>query len=142
MKPAYVFCPARMHTVLIALSWLLLLSASAPGRCEQVELARLFYTPAQRAQLDAARLRHAQPAKTRHDGESEMPPAPVRYDGVVTRSDGKTIRWVDGRAQVGSTNVNGLKPGQVRANGQVYEPYQILRPQSVEPAVKDKDATP
>jgi hypothetical protein len=47
---------------------------------------------------------------------------------MVIRSDGKTTRWVDGKPQLDGSGVSGLKPGQIRANGKVYEPYQVLRP--------------
>jgi hypothetical protein len=70
-------------------------------------------------------------------------PAPLRYDGVVIRSDGTITRWVDGKAQRDGSAVSGLKPGQIRANGRVYEPYQVLRPRLIEPANPDtKDAAP
>ena len=98
---------------------------------------RLFYTPAQRAQLEAARARNV----TRiNQATPAAGPPPLRFDGMVIRSDGKTTRWVDGKAEVGASSVTGLKPGQIRANGKVYEPYQVLRPQApspVEPAAKE-----
>ena len=61
----------------------------------------------------------------------------------MTRSDGKTTRWVDGKAQVGPSSVSGLKPGQIRADGKVYEPYQVLRPTPAGPAEAEaKETTP
>ncbi len=86
---------------------------------------RLFYTPAERAQLEQAR---ARPASPHAPAARTEPPAPVRYDGVVIRSDGRSTHWIDGRAQPGPAAASGLKPGQVRANGKVYEPYQIVHP--------------
>lgn len=138
MKSFASHCAVRMRLLLAALTGLVFVSLSTPGLAEPTELDRLFYTPAQRAQLNTARLRHTQPAAVQsQDGESAHPPAPVRYDGLITRSDGKTIRWVNGQAQVGPSSVSDLKPGQVRANGRIYEPYQVLRPQSVEPSAKE-----
>ncbi len=99
--------------------------ASDPGR--------LFYTPAQRAQLEAARVRHIERAPG-HDANEDIPP--LRYDGLVVRSDGKTIRWVNGRPQLDASKVGGLKPGQIRAGNKVYEPYQVLRP-AAPPAPKE-----
>ncbi len=58
----------------------------------------------------------------------------MRFDGVVIRSDGNSTRWVNGQPQVGASGVAGLKPGQIRADGKVYEPYQVLRP-SPAPAI-------
>ncbi|MBT9589637.1 MAG: hypothetical protein IV089_01765 [Thiobacillus sp.] len=98
---------------------------------------RLFYTPAQRAQLEAARARNV--TQVRQAGPAVGPP-PVRFDGMVIRSDGKTTRWVDGQPQVGASGVTGLKPGQIRADGKVYEPYQVLRPNPVE--TREKESTP
>lgn len=86
---------------------------------------RLFYTPAQRAQLEAARARNVTEVRA---GSPDAAPPPVRFDGVVIRSDGTSTRWVDGKAQLGASGVAGLKPGQIRAGGRVYEPYQVLRP--------------
>lgn len=137
MKLAVLFRTTHLRMLIIVLASPFLLNVNAPVQAEATELGRLFYTPAQRDQLNAARARHAQPPAARGDTASDMPPAPVRYDGLVTRSDGKTIRWVDGKAQIGAAGVSDLKPGQVRANGQVYEPYQVLRPQLVEPPVKE-----
>lgn len=86
----------------------------------------LFYTPAQRVQLEQARARNI---TQRTSGENAAAPsAPVRYDGVVIRSDGRATHWVDGRPQHEAAGAAGLKPGQVRAEGRVYEPYQVLRP--------------
>lgn len=88
---------------------------------------RLFYTPAQRAQLEAARA-HNGNSHARPDSPRQAAPPPLSYDGVVIRSDGTITRWVNGQPQAGASGVAGLKPGQIRADGKVYEPYQVLRP--------------
>ena len=99
------------------------------------ELGRLFYTPAQRAQLEAARTNKVTQRANRSKRESSTSaPAPVRYDGVVIRSDGTTTRWVDGKTEADAAEVRGLKPGQIRADGKVYEPYQVLRRAAPGPA--------
>lgn len=104
---------------------------------------RLFITPAQRAQLEAARARNPNPAGPGVQAASDSAPAPLRYDGVVIRSDGQTTRWVDGKAQRGSSAVSGLKPGQIRADGRIYEPYQVLQARPSRPAAPvAKDAAP
>ena len=116
---------------------LLLLPA---GLClaEPADLGRLFYTPAQRTALEDARARKvSRLTDPRTPVEATAAPAPQRFDGIVIRSDGAATRWVNGRPEVGPSSVPGLKPGQVRANGKVYEPYQILRPQPSEPRTKD-----
>jgi hypothetical protein len=100
---------------------------------------RLFYTTAQRAQLEAARVRnvtqdrHAAPGVAAPD----VAPPPQRFDGVVIRSDGSSTSWVNGQPQVGASGVAGLKPGQVRADGKVYEPYQVQRPHPAPPATEE-----
>jgi len=129
-----------------ACAWVLALSLGCVGTAgaEQADPGRLFYTPAQRAQLEALRTRSGvtQPGSMQ-PGAPDSAPAPLRYDGMVIRSDGRTTRWVDGKPQRDGSAVSGLKPGQVRANGKVYEPYQVLRPQPSQPAVPDtKESAP
>jgi hypothetical protein len=106
-------------------------------------MGRLFYTPAERAQLENARVHKLtrSAASGKPDAARSAPP-PLRYDGVLIRSDGKTTRWVDGKPQVGTSSVTGLKPGQIRANGKVYEPYQVLRPADPVPPPVAKDSAP
>ncbi|MFZ0107478.1 MAG: hypothetical protein WAK92_11515 [Thiobacillus sp.] len=106
---------------------LMLAAAGLSGAClanPATDPGRLFYTPEQRAQLEAARDRNV--TQTRHASPTATP-APLRFDGMVIRSDGKSTSWVNGRPQVGASGVKGLKPGQIQADGKVYEPYQILR---------------
>ena len=120
--------PTILRKRLAPLPWLLLAMLAGGGEslaAPSTEPGRLFYTPAQRAQLEAARARNATPGK---QANPETGPQPVRFDGMVIRSDGTGTRWVNGRAQVGGSGVADLKPGQIRADGKVYEPYQMLRP--------------
>ncbi len=124
--------------------FLVLLAASGAGgvslAASAADPGRLFYTPAQRAQLEAARARNITQLKP---GTPESGPPPQRFDGMVVRSDGSTTRWVNGQPQAGASGVAGLKPGQIRADGRVYEPYQVLQP--VSPGVAgtdDKESAP
>ncbi len=101
---------------------------------------RLFYTPQQRAQLQDAR---------RRNQTTIRPSAPesttVSFDGLVLRSDGVTTHWVNGRAQSGAppASIRSLKPGQIRADRRVYEPYQVLRPADATAVTPhDKEPTP
>lgn len=132
--------PARhiLHSLIIACLATLPLGAADT---QAAELERLFFTPAQRAEMQTGR---ARPSAARSQlglpGELDAPPAPVQFDGVLIRSDGKTTRWVDGKAQVGTAGIANMKPGQIRANGKLYEPYQVQRPQP--DADKEKDPTP
>jgi hypothetical protein len=111
-----------------------LLALAGSGVSLAADPGRLFYTPAQRAQLEAARARNVTHVETRTPAFSTPP---VRFDGVVIRSDGQGTAWVDGRPQTGTAGVPGLKPGQIRADDRVYEPYQVLRPGPVAPAAKE-----
>lgn len=106
------------------------LGAGGASLAAPAELGRLFYTPAQRAQLESARTHNVTQAASQPQPSS---PPPLRYDGVLMRSDGQTTRWVDGKAQVGPAGVAGLKPGQIRADDKVYEPYQVVRPTPASP---------
>lgn len=111
-----------------------LLTLASSGVSLAADPGRLFYTPAQRAQLEAARARNVTRVETRTPAFSAPP---VRFDGVVIRSDGQGTAWVDGRPQTGTGGVPGLKPGQIRADERVYEPYQVLRPAPAAPAAPE-----
>ena len=114
---------------------------------------RLFYTPAQRAMLANARIHQVTDVpKTLAPREALPEPAPLSFDGVITRSDGvSATHWINGRPHAGqpATNVQRLKPGQTRANNQVYESYQLFRPsrpvvapqQAIDPPIK-REAAP
>lgn len=108
---------------------------------QATEIGRLFFTPAERAQLEAARTRTSGSRAASPAPASDTPPS-VRYDGVVIRSDGKTTRWVDGSAEFDGTGPSGLKPGQIRSDGKVYEPYQILRPLAPPSPPPEKEPAP
>lgn len=100
----------------------------------------LFYTPAQRAQLEQARARNITPTQ-RVGAPAGETAAPLRYDGTVIRSDGRATHWIDGRPQTDPGGAAGLKPGQVRTDGRILEPYQVLRPAPA-PAEKTAPAMP
>lgn len=106
----------------------LCLVAASVGPAQSAEIGRVFFTPTERAQLEAARARASNRLESPRAASAGDPPAPVRYDGIVIRSDGKTTRWVDGAAESNGAGPSGLKPGQIRSNGKVYEPYQVVRP--------------
>ena len=128
--------PIRCRMVHPCSAWIfsVCLCLCGSGFAATADPGRLFYTPAQRAQLEAARARNVTRVETRAPAFSAPP---VRFDGVVIRSDGRGTAWVDGRPQTGTAGVPGLKPGQIRADNHVYEPYQVLRPAPAAPAVKE-----
>ena len=110
------------------------LAAPAVAAPPPADPGYLFYTPAQRAQLEQARARNL---TQRAGTPASEAAAPLRYDGTVIRSDGRATHWIDGRPQADPAGAAGLKPGQVRADGKVFEPYQVLRPA---PAPAEKPA--
>lgn len=118
---------------------LLLAAAVVSGTCLAADPGRLFYTSEQRAQLEAARARNVTQVKPGAPTRvaPEVAPTTVRFDGMVVRSDGKNTRWVNGQSQAGASGVTGLKPGQIRADGIVYEPYQVLRSSPATPVVEE-----
>ncbi len=118
----------RVRRGILASVFVPCLLASGHVFAEPSEMGRLFYTPAQREQLETARTRNTTQRDRASQAVIPSAPPPQRYDGIVIRSDGKTTRWVDGKPEVGAPSVRGLKPGQTRADGKVYEPYQIVRP--------------
>jgi len=120
---------------ILARSTLVLASLAASGASLAADPGRLFYTPTQRAQLDAARARNV--TQARSPTASDPAPPAQRFDGMVIRSDGRGTTWVNGQPQTGATGVSGLKPGQIRADGKVYEPYQVLRPSPAPAIVKE-----
>lgn len=113
-------------------------------------MGRLFFTPAQRSALDAGKA-IATPKSSR---APSVPPGPreVTLNGVVTRSDGESTVWVNGRALDGnalpgvSATASGSDPAAARvklrgtrgtvqlrvgqrlerATGAIAEPYESV----------------
>ncbi|MCL6650525.1 MAG: hypothetical protein K6U89_19685 [Chloroflexi bacterium] len=92
-----------------------LAAASAPAA---EPLGRFFFTPAQRESLDAARAQNIRAAVATQKSEEEPAPAPevVTYGGVVRRSDGRTVVWINDQAlpeeaaRAGTTVVRRVRP--------------------------------
>jgi hypothetical protein len=81
---------------LVSLSLALALAAGTAPAAEP--LGRLFFTPAQRAQLDIARSQKSR-ATLASDQEVAAPvPEVITYGGIVRRNDGKTTVWINNRA--------------------------------------------
>jgi hypothetical protein len=96
----------------------LLVAASAPAPAVEPKLGRLFFTPEQRAQLDAARAERARGAPVAEASE-EAPQVPevVTYSGLIRRNDGRTTIWINNRVLdegvVGGPQIS----GRVRPDG-------------------------
>ncbi len=61
-------------------------------------LGRLFFTPEQRAKMDMAR-QQERSIRVEEEVEASPPPANITLNGVITRSDGKTVVWINNRVQ-------------------------------------------
>jgi hypothetical protein len=89
----------------LLLSFLLLIAAF-PAVAQEAPLGRLFLTPEQRAALDNAR-RNKIRAEAVAGAVVKKPKPPaarsVLINGIVKRSDGETIVWVNGKPIEGET---------------------------------------
>jgi hypothetical protein len=82
----------------------LLLALLPAGPVAAQQLGRLFFTPEQRAALDARRAARL-PDKPAAVAESPT----TRVDGYVKRSSGKSTVWVDGEALPEGLQLEGLR---------------------------------
>ena len=84
-------------------------------------LGRLFFSPGERAQLDIARLQK-KPTTTAVPQAVEAAPAPqiVTYGGIVRRSDGRRMLWLNNRLVDEREALAGLSlKGKVKPDGAV-----------------------
>lgn len=85
-------------------------------------IGRLFFTPLERAQLDVARTQKQPPPQLA--SVEPVPPPPsaqtVTYGGIVRRSDGKSMLWINNRLVDEKEALAGLNiRGRVRPDGAV-----------------------
>ncbi|MGQ0751690.1 MAG: hypothetical protein ACT4PS_14240 [Betaproteobacteria bacterium] len=73
----------------------MLLAAAAASAAEP--LGRLFYTPAQRAQLDTLRSQKNVAPPVQEAKEPPAAPEVLTYGGIVRRSDGRSTVWINNR---------------------------------------------
>lgn len=92
-----------MKRVLLSLA----LALAQPASHAAEPLGRLFYTPAQRAQLDVARVQKSRATTIAEPDQAPLPEF-VTYSGVVRRSDGRSTVWINNR-----TINDGKVPGGV-----------------------------
>jgi hypothetical protein len=90
------------------------LLAALPGPVAAQELGRLFFTPEQRAALDARRAARLPDTPT---VARESPT--TRVDGFVARSSGHSTVWVDGEALADGAQPEGLRVQRGRDAGKV-----------------------
>ena len=82
---------------------------------------RFFFTPAERAQLDLARVQNRTPQlKSAEPAETAPAPQVLTYSGIVRRSDGKSVLWLNNRPVDENEALSGLAVrGRVRSDGGV-----------------------
>lgn len=73
----------------------MLLAAAGVSAAEP--LGRLFYTPAQRAQLDTLRAQKNVAPPAQETKEPPVIPEALTYSGIVRRSDGRSTVWINKR---------------------------------------------
>jgi len=104
----------------VSLLWCALIASSGLAG---VPLGRFLICPAERAELDKTRF-----GKTTGDAPArvEPPPSPpagaasISYGGIVRRSDGQAMLWINGRLVDEHQALSGLNlRGHVRADGAV-----------------------
>lgn len=94
--------------------------APAPA---QAPIGRLFFTPTERAQLDIARMQRKPAPQTTaaaEPAEATPPPQTVTYGGIVRRSDGRSMLWINNRLVEEKDALKGLSlKGKVKSDGSV-----------------------
>jgi hypothetical protein len=105
-----------MKRALLSMAALALLSAAS---AQAQELGRLFFTPEQRAALDARRKARV-PDKPAAAPQAESPI--TRINGAVQRSGGKSTVWVNGEAVQEGAPAPGLPAPRVASPGRVQVP--------------------
>lgn len=113
---------------------LLLLLVSASAQAQEAKLGRLFFSPEQRAQLDAQRYGAPSADKPAPAPSPEPPPA-VELNGLVQRSSGHSTIWLNqtphndskGTLRLSDGQPLRLKPGQRydAASGTIKEVTEV-----------------
>jgi hypothetical protein len=80
-------------------------------------IGRLFFTPAQRTQLDNARSQKNRATLASEQQEGAPAPEVVTYSGMVRRSDGKSTVWINNRSVQDREAPGGVAVGRVHPDG-------------------------
>jgi hypothetical protein len=118
----------RAEEELIMRAFAFLLLALCAGAVQAAEpLGRLFFTPTQRATLDAGK----ELDKPRQATAVLPGPRTLKVDGVVTRSDGESTVWVNGAPanapRAGAAPIYAKPSGNAGAKIRVLESESSLR---------------
>lgn len=90
------------------------LSTGAGAAAAQDSLGRLFFTPAQRVQLDESRRRPPAPEPVWDVPNVPQPVQSLSVDGIVRRSDGQATVWVNRQPTAAPQAVGPVRIGPVR----------------------------
>lgn len=109
-----------------ALTLAILLLTPASAVQADMQIGRLFFTPAQRAALDQARQHNKN-----LDTANETAPDNITLNGVVKRSDGRHIVWINNRAFSNNTSAESVTVTREKGSGRytVKLPYSDKRVQ-------------
>lgn len=105
----------------VALACLLAGTVIPAPAAEGPQIGRMFFSPAQRAQLDIARTQRARATlATENTEEAAQPVAQIiTYDGLVRRADGSSTVWINSRPINSSDPAGPVIVGRVRPDGGV-----------------------
>jgi hypothetical protein len=100
------------------------LALLAPVTAHAQSLGRFFFTPAERAELDSNRVQKKETPAPRAVAEertaSARLPQTVTYGGIVRRSDGRSMLWMNDRVAEEKDVLAGLNlRGRVNTDGTV-----------------------
>lgn len=87
---------AARHGHVTAALLLLLVATPALAGAPLSSLGRLFFTPAERAALETARTRPETATEPAAGPVAETPPPQLQLAGVVRRSAGRSLAWLNG----------------------------------------------
>jgi hypothetical protein len=112
-----------------AASALALAQFALPAAAAETELGRLFFTPAQRQDMERKRHAPLPPPPAERSGTGAPPQeSGLTLNGLVTRSSGRNTAWVNGvpendRAQASAAGVRIGPPGEPGVQLRVGETY-------------------
>jgi hypothetical protein len=105
-----------MRRAMIAVSLYALWLTPTPASAAE-SIGRLFFTPAQRAQLDNARSQKNRATLASEQQEGAPAAEVITYGGMVRRSDGKSTVWINNRSLHDREATGGVAVGPVRSDG-------------------------
>jgi len=91
--------------------------ASSAATFNEAALKTLFTSPAERNNIDASR----QGVATTGTSARSTGPSSVHVNGIVTRSDNKSVVWINGKSTLDNTMVDGVKvyPNAMKKNNKI-----------------------